>query len=238
MGDGDPVLTTGHGISSWDLAARDVLRLRTPFARNVAEQTSNVLVGTLALQPLAQDLIEKGAVLHDWRGAAGSSVIDGIAQGLSFGVNEGAKYGFAAADLGRRPNYAACLANPSYGAYCGDTHGMWSGHSQAAWTPVGIAIAHRLFDSETPTPIWEIVALSAAATATSYARVAADDHTITHVTLGAAAGVGIGLGVPALANALGLGYNHWNRQQASGVAFAPTLSAGPDGAQVGITGVF
>lgn len=226
------------GVTPADASVRSVVRFESADARAAARTTSDILLYASLARPLAQDVIEHGFIGHDWRGAAGASVIDGLAQATSAGVNFGAKYAFSAAGLGNRPLIAECAKDPSYDPYCGTgemTLGMPSGHSQAAWNGFGIAVAHRLWDSRHPTPTLELVGLGATAATVSYLRMAADKHTLTQVGAGAALGVGIGIGVPALAQAVGLGYDHWGDKPAP---FVPTLSVGPDGGQIGIAGHF
>lgn len=230
------------GVSGMDTTFRNWLKAPTAAGRHTADAASSDILAAEIAEPVTRDVLVKGAAEHDWRGALGSGVIDATAQAFSFGLNMGAKYGFQAAGLGTRPLAGPCLKDPSYDPYCGTpevTLGMPSGHSQAAWTTVGLALSHHLWDHEA-SPSWlELGALTLAAGTTQTLRIVADKHTATQTIVGSALGLGVGIAVPGIAQAVGLGYDHWNSLKLSQKpSVVPFVSPSPTGCVVGVQGTF
>lgn len=188
-------------VSSFDAGARDALRLRTLSARNTADDTSDLIL-TLLVNQLVVD-----ATLVAWWGHDRPSVgyqmvlIDLEALALT-----GSLQAIVSAAVSRwRPFRDTCVGPVSSQTRdCQENKqytSFWSGHTSGAFTAAGLMCMHHLhiplYGGGAPEVITCAASFAAAATV-GYLRIAADQHFMTDVLVGAAIGTMSGLGIPWL----------------------------------------
>lgn len=188
-------------VSPFDAATRDVVRLPTAGARNTADDASDLIL-TLMVNQLIVD-----ATLVAWWGHDRPSVgyqmalIDLEALALTGGLQA-----LVSALVSRwRPFRDTCVGpRESQTRDCQENKqytSFWSGHTSGAFTAAGLMCMHHaylpLYGGGAAEPLTCATAVAAAATV-GYLRMAADQHFLTDVLVGAAVGTMSGLGVPWL----------------------------------------
>ena len=188
-----------RGVTGFDAGARDALRLGSAGARSTAADASDLLL-TLLLNQLVVD-----ATLVAWWGHDRPSVatqlvlIDLEALALTGGI-----HALVSTLASRwRPYRATCVGPVETQTQdCQSSkqyYSFWSGHSSGAFTAAGLMCMHHaylpLYGGGAAEPLTCAASVAAAATV-AYLRVAADQHFLTDVLVGAAVGTISGLGVP------------------------------------------
>ena len=188
-----------RGVSGFDEGARNALRLGTPGARNTANDASDLIL-TLLINQLVVD-----ATLVAWWGHDRPSVgyqlvlIDLEALALTGGI-----HALVSTVASRWRPYRATCVGPveSQTQDCQSSkqyYSFWSGHSSGAFTAAGLMCMHHaylpLYGGGVAEPLTCATSVAAAA-AVAYLRVAADQHFLTDVLVGAAVGTISGLAVP------------------------------------------
>lgn len=196
-----PQPSNWRDVSPLDAAARSAIRLGTAAERNTADDASDLLL-TLMVNQLIVD-----ATLVAWWGHDRPSVgyqlalIDLEALALTGGLQA-----LVSALVSRwRPFRDTCVGpRESQTRDCQENKqytSFWSGHTSGAFTVAGLMCMHHaylpLYGGGAAEPLTCATAVAAAATV-GYLRMAADQHFLTDVLVGAAVGTMSGLGVPWL----------------------------------------
>jgi membrane-associated phospholipid phosphatase len=188
-------------VSAFDAKARSAIRLGTPGARNTADDASD-LVLALMVNQLVID-----ATLVAWWGHDRPSVgyemmlidlealaVTGSLQALvSTAVSRWRPYRDSCVGPKEDQPYD-CQSNSQYTSF-------WSGHTSGAFTVAGLMCMHHAHLPLYGGGMREVLTCAgsfAAAATVGYLRMAADQHFLTDVLVGAAIGTMSGLGIPWL----------------------------------------
>lgn len=194
----EPVVARWKGPILFDQAFRNAFNLHSGSARRAASAASNILTTFDQFDGAAQSIIVPMFFDH-WN-------IDVAWQLTMLNLEAGSIEGLAVRAMNRvgvrsRPNTDDCLKDPSYSDCGGYNNSFPSGHSMAAFTGAGLTCAHHMHVPLYGNPILDASACAldlTVATATSYLRIASDNHWASDVFLGGVLGFGIGFGLPNL----------------------------------------
>lgn len=195
----------GHSLNSrsgFDEAARGVLRLRTPVARNTARDISDLLLTVSITYPFFVDALAAAYLKHNSPDVA-SQMVQMDLEALA--VNAFLSSMVSNLTGRERPYGRLCAADPAHQSFdCSSTsrdRSFFSGHSSTAFTSAGLVCSHHLhfdlFGGGAPDALACVTSLLAAGTTASL-RVLADQHYLSDVLVGSAVGAAMGFGLPWL----------------------------------------
>jgi len=209
-------------VSDFDVASRNAIRIGSPGGRNTADDASDLILGLMVNQLLVD------ATLVAWWGHNQSSVgyqmllIDLEALALT-----GALQAVVSAGVSRwRPFRDTCVGPVEDQTQdCQDNKqftSFWSGHTSGAFTVAGLMCMHHAHVPLYGGGVREALTCAAsfaAAASVGYLRMAADQHFMTDVLVGAAIGTMSGLGVPWLLHYRGGATPEKKKKSGSQVSF-------------------
>jgi membrane-associated phospholipid phosphatase len=184
---------------SFDASARNALRLSSSAGRDAARDLSDAFL-TTSTNALIVDALAVTWWGHDRRGVAWQlTIIDGEALAISSFI-QGMTSGLSSR---QRPFYVTCvgplLAQTNDCRSNNRYRSFFSGHTSLTFTTAGLMCQHHahlpLYGGGAPDFLACILSLGLAG-ATGYLRVASDQHYVTDVMTGAAAGALSGFLVP------------------------------------------
>lgn len=205
-----PVGSSWSHVPGIDADGRSALRISSQQGRDIAGGFSDVLAGLSVLYPFAMDdLIVAGWLRESAAVGVQMALIDAEAMAV-VALIQGLTKTFSKRE---RPYVQDCTDDA--GGRCSAVdrfRSHFSGHTALAFTGAALTCSHQihldLYDDPTAGALTCVAAMSVAGT-TGLLRIAADEHHVSDVLVGAAVGVTVGFGLPWL-----LHYRH-----------GPTISA-------------